>query len=211
VQFKILEMQSFKRTSVVGRIQMKLSLYLTLIVAIVMAGGCGHKPSYSQMETDQSGKASNQNAVASSAAEKPVPLPDPSAQPLEITPQDPRNQQAGVPPPSFFDSKSGQIKDLPSYPRARRVRLGFGPMSGFETMILQLTTRDPIDKVVAFYDQAIKSNGWSVVENSRDTNNYQWTLLKQSGQGVIQIALQTQGRPVVYVSLQRAKSLEASK
>jgi hypothetical protein len=190
---------------------MKLSLCFILGLAILLAGGCGHKPSYSQIDTDQSGRASNQNAPASSSAEKPVQLPDPSATPLETAPQAAPNQAAGVPPPSFFDSKSGQIKDLPSYPRARRVRLGFGPMSGFETMILQLTTRDPIDKVVAFYDQAIKSNGWSVVENSHETNNYQWTLLKESGQGVIQIAMQTQSRPLVYVSLQRAKSLEPSK
>jgi len=84
-------------------------------------------------------------------------------------------------------------------------------MSGYESMLIQLTSRDPIDKVVAFYDQAIKSNGWSVVESSRDTNAYRWTLLKKSGQGDVQVTAQTQGRPVVYVSLQRVRSLEGAK
>ena len=199
----------FDRAITVGLIQMKLSLYFAVGLALLLNAACGHKPSYSQIDTDQAGKASNQNAAASSVATKPSQLPD--SQPPETSPQAAPTQAAGVAPPSFFDSRTGQIKDLPSYPGSRRVRIGFGPVSGFESMGLLLSSRDPFDKVVAFYEQAIKSNGWTVVENSRADNTCQWTLSKEAGQGVVQVTTQPQGRPVVYVTLQRAKAIEQTK
>jgi hypothetical protein len=184
---------------------MRRVLYCVLCLAVSQVAGCGHKPSYSEIDSNQSGKAANQSSPAPGGPEKPTALPGEPAHLPETAPASAPGEQKPVPLPAFFDSATGQIKDLPGYPRARRTNIQFGPLNGYDTMLITLTTRDPFDKVVAFYDQAVKSNGWTIVENSRDPNKYQWTLLKESGQGMIVIAKEEQ-RPLVYVTLDRVKS-----
>jgi len=171
---------------------------------ILGLAGCGHKPSYSEIEPDNSGKAANQNSSPSNGADKPADPAGAAARLAETAPE-PENQQKPILPPPFYDSATGQIKDLPSYPGARRTNIQYGPVNGFDTMLLRMRSKDPFEKVVAFYDQAVKKNGWTIVDNSRDPNKYQWTLLKESGQGMIVIAKEEQ-RPLVYVTLDRVKS-----
>jgi hypothetical protein len=73
---------------------------------------------------------------------------------------------------------NGEAKDLPNYPQAIMKSIQFGPIQGTDTLSLVLETRDPLDKIVAFYEKAIKSNAWTVDSKSVDTESAEWNLRK---------------------------------
>jgi hypothetical protein len=82
--------------------------------------------------------------------------------------------------PAFLDQTTGQIKDIPSYPLSNRLNIQYGPIQGQDTLSMVLETGDTMEKIVAFYDKAIKSNGWTVSEKLNDPEISNWTLKKGS-------------------------------
>jgi len=77
-----------------------------------------------------------------------------------------------------MDQAKGDIKDLPSYPRAYRVNIQVGPIQGVNTMLLTLKTTDPMDKITAFYERVIKDNKWTVIDKIIDPEFSEWSLKK---------------------------------
>jgi hypothetical protein len=83
---------------------------------------------------------------------------------------------------------NGEAKDLPNYPQAVMKSIQFGPIQGTDTLSLVLETRDPMDKIAAFYDKVIKSNGWTVDSKTFDPEFAEWNLRKPfDNEGKVQV------------------------
>jgi hypothetical protein len=151
-------------------------LWVVLAAIIVAAGACKHKPAYSDIDANKTSRNQNQNGGTEATAAQPAPGESPAApasQPSPAAPQRPSFQS-----PSFLDATRGEIKDLPSYPSAQRVNVQIGAVQGVNTATFVFTTRDPMDKITAFFDQAIKNNHWTVTDKMIDPELSEWTLEK---------------------------------
>jgi hypothetical protein len=83
---------------------------------------------------------------------------------------------------------NGEAKDLPNYPQAIMKSIQFGPIQGTDTLSLVLESRDPMEKIVAFYEKAIKSNAWSVDTKTVDPEFAEWNLKKAfDNEGKVQL------------------------
>jgi hypothetical protein len=141
---------------------MKYSACLVVTFCLLLAACGPKKPAYSDIQTDAEGRAINQNSNGQAAASSPeLSAPQPQPSPAAAKP-------AEFKVPEFIDSNTGQIKDLPSYPHATRVSIQYGPLQGTQTAMIVLQTKDSVDKIAAFYDRAIKTNGWKIVSDQRD-------------------------------------------
>ena len=153
---------------------MKLVCAFLVFVTSIGVTACGpRKPAYSDINTNQAGRSQNQNnnEQPSVLANAPGSESQPAGGQAQSQPEKFR-----VPP--FLDQVTGQIKDLPSYPQANRVNMQYGPMQGQDTLSMVLETGDSMDKIVAFYEKAIKSNGWTVSDKLKDAELSNWTLKK---------------------------------
>jgi hypothetical protein len=146
------------------------SISLSVVILCLLSISCGpKKPAYGDIQTDKDGRSLNRNSSGQAA---PAPQPPESAATGQTAPQ-PHPAQVPAQPepfkvPEFFDMNVGQIKDLPSYPRATRVSIQYGPLQGTQSAMIILQTGDSLDKIAAFYERAIKTNGWKVVSDQRD-------------------------------------------
>jgi hypothetical protein len=144
------------------------------LAAAVIAGlaGCARKPAYSEIDANRTANAQNNN--------------EPNAQETASTPNSgpPASSAPASPPttpfksPTFMDQASGEIKDLPSYPRAYRVSAQVGPVQGVNSMSLALKTSDSMDKITAFYEKVFKENKWLVTDRINDPELSEWNLKK---------------------------------
>ena len=147
----------------------QIRLLWVLLIAVIFASACKHKPAYSDIDTNKNARTQNQTAESQAAATQPTPGESPAA------------SQPSPPPafqrPSFLDAR-GEIIDLPGYPAARRINAQIGAVQGINTATFVSTTQDPMDKVAAFFDQAIKNNHWTVSDRTIDPDISEWTLEK---------------------------------
>lgn len=156
----------------------KEAKWISFLLAVVIAGlaGCAHKPAYSEMDANRALRNQNQNqsadgqATATPPAATEAPATE-AAQPAPAAPPAPFK-------PSFLDQSTSGIRDLPAYPNSYRVSAQLGPMQGLNTMSLGFTTTDPMDKITAFFERAIKDNKWTVVDKIIDQEFSEWTLKK---------------------------------
>ena len=154
-------------------------LCLSLAVLVIAAlAACSHKPAYSEMDANRTARNQNQNQnqnseSQSTASTAPAVEPSPATEPAPGPPPAP-----AVKRPSFMDQARGDIKDLPSYPRAYKVNMQVGPVQGINTMLLTLKTADPMDKITAFYERVIKDNKWTVIDKIIDPEFSEWSLKK---------------------------------
>ena len=135
-------------------------LWVLLAAMIVGSGACRHKPAYSDIDANKASRNQNQNGESQASSAQPAPAESPAAtapQPSPAAPQRPSFQS-----PSFLDPTRGGIKDLPSYPNAQRVHVQIGVVQGVNTATLVFNTGDPMDRIAAFFDQAIKNSPWTV-------------------------------------------------
>ncbi len=108
--------------------------------------------------------------------------------------------------PPFLDQVTGQIKDLPSYPLANRVNMQYGPIQGQDTLSMVLETGDTMDKIVAFYDKAVKSNGWTVSDKLKDVELSSWTLKKgNDNEAKIEVRKNPQAN-TMYIAIARTQA-----
>jgi hypothetical protein len=158
-------------------------LCLSLAVLVIAgSAACSHKPSYSEMDANRASgnqnqnqkQNQNQNSEGQANASTPLAVEPPAAtQPTPVPPPAP-----AVKRPSFMDQAKGDIRDLPSYPRAYKVNMQVGPVQGVNTMLLTLKTTDPMDKITAFYERVIKDNKWTVIDRIIDPEFSEWSLKK---------------------------------
>jgi len=158
-----------------------LCVWLTAAMVAALSG-CARKPAYSEMEPNKA--ATNQNQNRNQASETQPTAPPPAA---ETPPTAPPPPPTPTKSPSFLDPK-GEIKDLPNYPRSYRVSAQIGPLQGMNTMSMALKTSDGMDKIVAFYEQIIKTNKWTVTDKIRDPELSEWNLKKgETDSGRVQV------------------------
>jgi hypothetical protein len=81
--------------------------------------------------------------------------------------------------PAFLDMQTGEVKDLPSYPKSQRETIQYGPLPDEAEMAsLVLSASGSMDSIAAFYDKSIKSNGWEVTVRNRDPEFSEWKVKK---------------------------------
>src|SRR5262249_40420007 len=100
------------------------------------------------------------------------------ANPIEIPGAAPSPEASASRTPNFLDPRTAQIRNLPLYPGARAMSVQYGPIGGITQITLQASTRAAFEDVTAFYDKVVKDNGWTIDDNSRDTNSYTWQLTR---------------------------------
>lgn len=152
------------------------------MVLVAACAGCGHRPAYSDIDTSKSSANQNQNSSAQATTAPPVtvqpgfaPVPVPgAAQPANAPPGAAQSFKR----PSFIDPVKGDVKDVPNYPGAHRVNIQFGPVEGSTVASLVLQTNDSMDKISAFYEQAIRNNKWTVTDKLLDPELSEWSLKK---------------------------------
>lgn len=91
--------------------------------------------------------------------------------------------------PAFMDAAKGYPTDLPNYPRGARMNLQYGPSQDTEMYSIAMKTQDPMDKITAFYDQVVKSNGWTVTNRQVDPEYSEW-VLKKKGDNEAKVTVQ---------------------
>jgi hypothetical protein len=188
----------------------EVRLLLLLTLAVIVTFACRHKPAYSEMDANKTARSENRNskiqpgATPSTAVESPAPSP---AQPAPSPPQ-----VGSFKTPRFLDQTRGEIKDLPSYPRAQRINIQMGPNQGVNTLVLVLQTADSMDMVAAFYEGAIKNNHWTVINKTIDPEQSEWILKKGEENGAkVQVKKDPQTRRMNIIIFRGEKLEEPSK
>jgi hypothetical protein len=180
-------------------------LSLTVLVIAALAA-CSHKPSYSEMDANKT--ARNQNQNQNSESQPTAATPSAVEPPAATQPTPPPPPAPAVKRPLFMDQAKGDIKDLPSYPRAYRVNMQVGPVQGVNTLLLTLKTTDPMDKITAFYERVIKDNKWTVIDKIIDPEFSEWSLKKgEDSSAKIQVKKDQQTR-ALNIMIVRGEKLE---
>jgi hypothetical protein len=111
--------------------------------------------------------------------------------------------------PAFFDTQKSQIKDLPTFPKAKIVNMQASTANDTPTVILMYQLRAPIEEAVAFYEKQIKANGWMVITSSKTPEYNEWTLKKgERDQAIVNIKKDQQ---YMLLSINRNQLPEAAK
>ncbi|HEX5734597.1 MAG TPA: hypothetical protein VF131_17310 [Blastocatellia bacterium] len=186
---------------------MKYLLLLIMLLAVVMFAACERPTSEQQNQGMQ--------PVNRNTGTLPETPPSPEAPPAggETPPSVPPAETSPVQPttlttPAFWNSTTGDISDLPSFPGGARMSVQYGPINGMDTAFIVLSTNQPLDTIAAFYENAIKRNGWSVVNKLTDPEVYKVTLKKDaSNEAIVQVEKdpQTGYRRIVLTRLQKPK------
>jgi hypothetical protein len=173
------------------------------LIAFTGLTGCGPKPSYSGIQVEKNGGMANQK-VARGTGEGSVAVPGQSP----ALPQ----PEVGFSPPPFLDGKTGRIKDLPIYPGAKLINSQYGPVNGYNTVMLRAQTNAPFDKVTGFYDQILKTNGWSVDNSNRGEGVSAWELIKgDTDRGGVQVSEDPRNKKVYVMVVRYNMSQPAAK
>ena len=165
---------------------MKFVSFLLACAIFAVPAGCRRKPAYSNINVNGSrGDAQSQasaqqpkdgESAATPAAGQPADQPAGTA---AVPPQQPPAQPTTIKMPAFFDGQTGEVKDLPSYPKSQRMSIQYGPTGpDTEMASLVLGTSGTMDSIAAFYDKAIKAGGWTITERNRDPDFSEWRLKK---------------------------------
>ncbi|MCI0486659.1 MAG: hypothetical protein L0229_08675 [Blastocatellia bacterium] len=160
---------------------MKFCILLLAALMVTVSVACRQKPAYSDMELGPS--PGNDQSNANQAA----PPSNANANAPGAAAQNSNSQSARSKLPSFMDERTGEIKDLPSYPGSYRTNAQYGPDRGINRAFVALQTSDSVDRIAAFYNDAIKSNGWTVVNTLHEPELYKIEFKKgDNDQGSVQ-------------------------
>ena len=174
------------------------------VLALVAAVGlsvtaCGpRKPAYSDINTNQPARP-EAPATASEPAQNPA---GGAAAPAQTPPAQPTVFRM----PAFMDASKGDPKDLPNYPQAATVNLQYGPNGDIDTYSVSLRTGDAMEKITGFYDQMLKSNGWTVASRLVDPEYAEWVLKKSdSDEAKVTVQKEKQGNTFIIVTARTGK------
>ena len=101
------------------------------------------------------------------------------------------------------------IPDLPDYPGAKRTAYATGNDSanGFSrTVKAELLTSDPFDKVIEFYGNAYRDNGWkplNIESSSASADESRMVLNLSKGTSVGKVKINQKGKGNVTIALER--------
>jgi hypothetical protein len=178
---------------------MKKVIFGLLMLSSLLVVGCNFgKPAYSDVQVDNKTKGETSRAEPT-ATQNPEPAASSSEDPIAKAEreagiasspqqQNPPQEKKEVQIPSFFVSGSAEIKDLPKYKNSAILNVQYGPVNGVNSAMLIFESRDSVEKINEFYEKTIKSNGWSVVTNIKDPDNFEYTLVKgQRDEALIRI------------------------
>jgi hypothetical protein len=188
---------------------MKLWISCLALALGLSAAACGPRhPAYRDINTNQSAPAVNQAPDSSTLA----PPANNNASPA-IPAGPAAAQPAAIKMPAFMDAAKGSPKDLPNYPGAAIVNIQYGPQQDTEIFSVAMQTGDPMDKIAAFYDKIVKSNGWDVTQRQVDPEYAEWTMKKNTSDEakvVVQKPKQgpRQGNMYMIVAARTAKSAQ---
>jgi hypothetical protein len=150
--------------------------------------GCARKPAYSNINVNATRGGGPTQASADQSANAAAPAADPAAESSAARPDLPPSAQpppqesarpTEIKMPAFFDAQTGEVMDLPSYPKSQRISIQYGPIGGEGDMAsLVLAAPGSMDSIAAFYDKAIKSNGWELTVRNRDPEFSEWKVKK---------------------------------
>jgi len=141
---------------------------LLITAPVLISVGCRNKPAYSEMDANKTAKVENRNSGEQASVTPPESAPAP--------PPPPQTRQFR--PPTFLDTTNGTIKDLPSYPGARKTNQVIGPAEGTNAVTIVYTSADSMEKIAAFFERVIKSNKWVVSNKLIDPDVSEWVLKK---------------------------------
>lgn len=98
----------------------------------------------------------------------------------------------------------GEIEGLPTYPGALRTKLDTSTGSSYEwskKTKVELETRDPFEKVKAFYEKAIRDFGWQVTGLKEQTDEVGWRLARDGA--VAEVKIEQKDKKQVEIRLER--------
>jgi hypothetical protein len=186
---------------------MKFLLLIIMLLAVVMFAACERPTSEDQNRGMQPVNRNTGTLPETPPSPEAPPMdgePPSGAPPAETKPAQPTTYKV----PAFWNSTTGEIADLPSFPGGARMSVQYGPINGMDTAFIVLSTNQPLDTISAFYDKAIKSNGWSVANKLTDPEVYKVTLKKDAfNEAIVQVEKdpQTGYRRIVLTRLQKPK------
>jgi hypothetical protein len=173
----------------------QVRLLWVLLAAVILVSACQHKPAYSDIDTNKNARTQNQNAESQATA----PQPTPGGSPAVPQPSPAVAQARSFQRPSFLNGKA-EIADLPNYPGAHRTNAQIGAVQGVNTATFVSTTNDPMDRIAAFFDQAIKNNHWTVTDKFIDPELSEWTLEKgKDNSGKVRASKDRTGRVSIII------------
>jgi hypothetical protein len=71
----------------------------------------------------------------------------------------------------------------------------YGPLNGMDAGFVMLTTMDSMEKIAAFYDKAIKAQGWTVANKLADSEMYKVQLKKDANnEAIVQVEKEPQAK-----------------
>ena len=152
---------------------MKVRLIVLLVAGLVTAACGARGPAYKDINTNQQAPPAHPSTEAPAGQGLPNNANAASAASGQASPQ-----ARAFHMPAFMDPVKGYPKDLPNYPAARMVNVQYGPVETADTFSVALQTIDAMDKISAFYDKMIKSNGWTVTSRVVDPEYSEWIMKK---------------------------------
>ena len=172
--------------------------FVISIIASLVSISCSHKPAYSNIQTDKEKSQAQREALQKKAQQAEQSAGASPADPQAPSPESPEallgggSQASESKPaeihPAFLNQRTGQFEDLPQYPRSVRTNVQIGPINGIESGLFVLETSDPIERIAEFYDNAIRKNGWRVVNNTRDKEYLKWELMKgKTSEAIVEV------------------------
>jgi hypothetical protein len=163
---------------------MKVQIFALIVTAGLSVAACSpHAPAYKDINTNQPAPAAPQPPATTNE-----PASAQNANAGQTSPAAPAQPQAFRMPP-FMDAAKGYPSDLPNYPRGARMNLQYGPSQDMDAYSIAMKTQDPMDKIAAFYDQVVKSNGWTVTNRLVDPEYSEW-MLKKKGDNEAKVTVQ---------------------
>jgi hypothetical protein len=193
---------------------MKKVIFVLCIFSSLFIFGCNFgKPAYNDVQVDSKTKGESQRGeqtATQNANQSPASAEDPIAKAekeagLVNGQQVPPPEKKEVPMPGFLVPGRSEIKDLPQYKRSQLMNAQVGPINGVNSAMLVFSSPDAVEKVGAFYESAFKSNGWTVITNLKDPENFEYTLTKGTrDEALVRIKKDTQSG-ITVIMLSRAE------
>ena len=158
---------------------MKYFLLVVLSIGSILTAGCGgEKPADSATPNQPMSKADlMNNNQSSNSSVNPVAQLEQEAKAASAS-QNANAGEAKMKIPSFLDTSTGGITDLPAYPNSRRYNIQYGPMQGADSAMIIYMTPDPPEKVTTFYEGVVKRHAWKVVSNVKEPESIDMKLTK---------------------------------
>lgn len=183
---------------------MKVWMICFALAACLTAAACARGPAYKDINTNQSSPV-NQAPNATAVPPPPANV-NGAATPAGQSPPPEAAQTPQFRMPAFMDATKGAPKDLPNYPGSAILNIQYGPQADVDTFSVALQTTDSMDKIAAFYDKAIKSNGWDVSQRQIDPEYSEWILKKNADDDAkVTVQRAKQGNMFVIVAARTAK------